>query len=92
MPYIKSELRKKFEIILFYFKVRKELQNMTAGEINYLLTIILDRQLGPSITYARANELIGVLECVKLEIYRQVISKYEDLKERENGTVYEKRN
>jgi len=39
--------------------------------------------------YADYNEVIGVLECVKQELYRKVISKYEDKKEKENGTVWE---
>ena len=41
--------------------------------------------------YARFNEMIGVLECCKLELYRRVISNYEDKKMRQNGDVYEDR-
>jgi len=33
-------------------------------------------------------EILGMLESIKLELYRKVISKYEDKKEKENGTVW----
>jgi hypothetical protein len=38
--------------------------------------------------YALLNELIGVLECAKLELYRRVASPYEDEKIQSNGDVY----
>lgn len=60
-----------------------------AGELNYAITALINKYLlefGES--YSRYNEVIGVLECVKLELYRRVISKYEDKKMKENGDVY----
>ena len=38
--------------------------------------------------YVKLNELIGVLECAKLELYRRVASPYEDEKVESNGDVY----
>jgi len=38
--------------------------------------------------YKRYNKAMGVLECIKQEFYRRVISKYEDQKIEENGDVY----
>jgi hypothetical protein len=39
-------------------------------------------------SYQNINELIGVLECAKLELYRRVASPYEDEKIQSNGDVY----
>ena len=40
------------------------------------------------ISYSRINELIGVLECAKIELYRRIAAPYEDDKSRINGDVY----
>jgi hypothetical protein len=39
--------------------------------------------------YANINEVIGVLECAKLEIYRRVAAPYEDEKIDQNGDVFD---
>lgn len=65
----------------------------TAGELNYSITMLINAYLtrqGES--YATYNELIGVLECAKLELYRRQIAGYEDLKMGLNGDVYTPRN
>jgi len=87
MPYIKKEDRKLFEQVLFPFKVNAKLNKLTAGELNYLITAIIERQLDNA-NYARYNELIGMLECCKLEFYRRMIAPYEDEKIKENTDVY----
>ena len=38
--------------------------------------------------YEWINEVIGVLECAKLELYRRVAAPYEDDKRLQNGDVY----
>jgi len=38
--------------------------------------------------YSNLNELIGVLECAKLELYRRVAAPYEDEKALINGDVF----
>jgi len=61
----------------------------TPGELNFRLTSIANGYLaarGPS--YATFNEVIGALECAKLEMYRRMIAPYEDRKMIENGDVY----
>ena len=87
MPYIKNEDRKKFKAVMFPFLVSAELNRLTAGELNYLFTRIIDRQLDGA-NYARYNEIIGALECCKLELYRRLLCPYEDKKKKENGDVY----
>lgn len=56
------------------------------GHINYIITkLILDTK--PD-CYKDFNAILGVLESVKLEMYRRIISAYEDKKIEENGDVY----
>ena len=38
--------------------------------------------------YYHYNQLIGVLECAKLELYRRLVTPYEDIKITDNGDVY----
>jgi hypothetical protein len=63
----------------------------TAGELNYSITRIVDRYLVDKggIRYAHPNEVVGALECAKLELYRRLAAPYEDEKMRESGDVYE---
>ena len=63
----------------------------TAGELNYAITIMLCRYIvsKENISYQVYNEVLGVLEAVKLELYRRCISPYEDLKCKSNGEVYD---
>jgi len=61
----------------------------TAGELNYAVTRLVDRYLSEKgLRYQHINEVIGVLECAKLELYRRIASPYEDTKIREEGDVY----
>ena len=60
------------------------------GELNYVITRCVDEYLsqkGP-IRYAAINEVIGVLECAKLELYRRIAVPYEDAKKEQSGDVY----
>jgi len=44
----------------------------TAGELNYVITKKIDSYLNrKGLSYANLNEVIGVLECAKLELYRR---------------------
>lgn len=59
----------------------------TAGEANYAITQLLRRAFAPT-SYAQFNEVIGILECCKLEMYRRAVAVYEDRKCKENGDVF----
>ena len=64
----------------------------SAGELNYLITLLLHEYLIMGLTplsYSRINEVIGVLECAKLELYRMIAAPYENKKRLENGPVSE---
>ena len=61
----------------------------TAGELNWLLTILINDYINKhGKSYQTLNEVIGVLECAKLELYRRVVSPYEEIKMQQNGDVY----
>jgi hypothetical protein len=62
----------------------------TAGELNYAITRLVDDYLiaRGGIRYAHLNEVVGALECAKLELYRRVAAPYEDAKRDETGDVY----
>ncbi len=60
----------------------------TAGELNFALTTVVRRYLGPSYNYAVLNDVLGALEGCKLEFYREVVAPYEDAKKAQNGRVY----
>ena len=88
MPYIKPERRPfvdKGQIGSFGNKG----QIGSFGDINYFISTVLEqclKQWGTS--YETINGLVGVLECVKLELYRRVAAPYETQKMLENGDVY----
>jgi hypothetical protein len=61
----------------------------TAGELNWLLTILINDYINKhGKSYQTLNEVIGVLECAKLELYRRVVSPYEETKMQQHGDVY----
>lgn len=64
-----------------------------AGELNYMLTKLVDEYMyenGKS--YKSMNDIVGALECAKLEIYRRIVGPYEDKKIAHNGDVYSREN
>lgn len=84
MPYIKTEKRIKLQPI-----VNKFTEDLTdPGELNYLITklaLTYLHQHGES--YQTFNDIIGVLEASKLELFRRKVALYEDGKIFENGDV-----
>lgn len=59
------------------------------GGLNYVITTKIDTYLKHvGVSYSTINEVIGVLECAKLELYRRIAAPYEDKKLAENGDVY----
>jgi len=61
------------------------------GELNYVITSIIDNYIGPSMRYSDINAVIGALECAKLELYRRLAAPNEDEKKEINGDVYQNR-
>jgi hypothetical protein len=92
MPYIKDNYRKELQesIDQLAQKIQVIHQNHPEqtrdGLLNFAVTELLN-EVFPDARYTDFNELIGFLECCKLEYYRKKIAPYEDLKEQENGSV-----
>lgn len=59
------------------------------GGLNYAITQVINSYIGlRGLSYQTINDVIGVLECAKLEAYRRIAVDYEDQKREENGDVY----
>lgn len=85
MPYISPKVREDLKHKLVYGG--RSIENV--GELNYMITRMVDQYLKDNdLSYSTINEVIGVLECAKLELYRRVASPYEDIKIAQNGDVY----
>jgi cystathionine beta-lyase family protein involved in aluminum resistance len=85
MPYISKSDRSDINQKIVY--AGRSIHN--TGELNYLVTRIIDEYIhAKGKSYTSINEVIGVLECAKLELYRRIAAPYEDLKIKENGDVY----
>lgn len=83
MPYIREDRR---------IEIEAGVKPQLAGELNYKITKTILEYLAiqktSHISYYMLNEILGVLEAVKLEFYRRVVASYEDQKIKENGDVY----
>lgn len=84
MPYIDSQRRKQLTEQcydeLFY-------NDLSAGDLNFIISKLLTEHLKRNFNYDKINELIGVLECAKLELYRRQAAPYEDMKMLANGDL-----
>lgn len=100
MPYIKREDRDLldpwiddlFGAMLVDNRVEGAEANreLKAGEYNYIITRLANYFLAEKgLNYANVNELIGALECAKLELYRRVAAVYEDKKIKQHGDAYD---
>ena len=87
MPYIKKEIR---GMLASTTKAIEQNPPVTVGDLNYIVTkaclAFLDKGLVKN--YQAYNDVIGALECCKLEMYRRAIAPYEDKKIAESGDVY----
>ena len=62
---------------------------LTQGDLNYCISKLIHYYLMDNdvLCYSNINEVVGVLECAKLELYRQIAAPYEDDKKSMNGPV-----
>jgi len=87
MPYIPQSDRGNYNgyIRAISIMLKKIDKNIQKGHLNYIITkLLLDTN--PQ-NYSDFNDLIGVLECAKLEMYGHKIRPYEDIKIMENGEI-----
>lgn len=85
MPYITKDKRTFLDLFINSCPVSESTE---PGILNYVITSIIIKALGPKPNYTKFNAMIGMIECVKQELYRRAVSKYEDQKIKENGDVY----
>ena len=93
MPYIEKQQRDELDI-----HIRRLLVDHP-GRLNYVISrLCIQHAHGPEnlVTndppnYEKWNEIIGVLECAKLEMYRRAVAPYEDTKAKLNGDVFPER-
>lgn len=79
MPYIPSTARENLKV---------NVPSNSPGTLNYTITKLCHNYIiQQGLSYAIVNEVIGVLECAKLELYRIVIAPYENKKQKENGNI-----
>ncbi len=89
MPYILKEKRAVLDpAVLELAEAFRKLDDdgNFAGNLNYVITRLFSA-LYPNPNYQRFNDIVGALECCKLELYRKKTAPYEDIKEQENGPV-----
>jgi hypothetical protein len=91
VPYVKQVIREELdepisELSEAILRLYKNEGRDRDGMLNYTITKML-LQTYPSVSYKIYNEIIGLLECCKLEFYRKQVADYEDEKEAENGKV-----
>jgi hypothetical protein len=94
MPYIKQEDRKTWDIVLKPLianlsaaNSKDKIDKLPPGEINYCLSKIIWALFDANPSYTNANNLVGVLECVKQEFIRRKLNFYEDQKITEHGDI-----
>jgi len=84
MPYIKQEQRPFIDLLARLFIG----DGLLTGRLNYFIFKVTKeyiKKAGES--YANYRDVIGELECAKLEIERRMLSKYEDKKIKQNGDI-----
>ena len=90
MPYIKPEDRDIYEPMLDVLMNELRYAENWKGDLNFIVSTILNDLLTAyGTSYSMLNDMVGVLECAKLELYRRMAAPYEDEKIDANGDVYE---
>lgn len=89
MPYIGPFERAQYDIYINNLVSSLEGSGFRPGHISYVITrMVLDVIKREGKSYMNYSEIVGVLECVKLELYRRAIGKYENKKIQESGDVF----
>ena len=94
MPYIhpitRIALDRYTEELINCLSERMESGVLIAGQLNYVISRIISRLVIKfGVKYSTLNEMIGVLECAKLEIYRRLAVPHENQAKERNGDVFD---
>ena len=85
MPYTPQKDREKFDPLIN--RLAEILNRGTDGDVNYVITRLVDLVYS-GMGYTQLNAALGVLEAVKQEYYRRVVTPYENERREQNGDVY----
>ena len=59
-----------------------------AGSFNFLIHQLMDEYIEQNgVSYQTYNDIVGAMDCAKMELYRRLVSPYEDKKILLNGDV-----
>ena len=79
MPYITQESRDNL------------VTAQNGGDLNYQISMLCARYIMEhGLRYKNISDVVGALEGAKQEFFRKVVDPYENLKEMQNGGVYNK--
>lgn len=88
MPYIARSDRQPYQDAIDELAKRiPEDHMLRPGHMNYVISLLIDRVYGNDMRYADHNEVIGILHCVALELYRRKTAPYEDEKIEAEGDL-----
>jgi hypothetical protein len=89
MPYISEDNRWSLDEVISELALALDGKLASTGEVNYTITkILLKTLLAGNARYDDYNRALGVLEAVKLEMYRRSAAPYEDKQVIQHGDVY----
>lgn len=86
MPYIEQERRDKFEKVINEL-LSANINDLSSGDINYIISSLIWKLFENNRSYSAINQIVGIIECVKLEFYRRLAAPYEDEKIVKNGDI-----
>lgn len=93
MPYIDQKQRARLDPLIYLLtrtlKADYPAGRDLAGPLNYVITRLLLDTLPDAQFYSRYALVMGIVETLKLEMYRRLVVPYEDKKAEENGDVYQ---
>lgn len=95
MPYIAQDRRLELDTTLRGLKlsISRISGGPKAGDMNYVITELLTEYAREKavydglLPYAVINEVVGILECAKLEFYRRAATPKEDQAIKDNGDI-----
>lgn len=93
MPYIPQEDRSAYDTLIGTLaeSLRRHEPSRRKGHANYVITQILRKAWGVDVaaneSYSGYADMIGTLECAKLEMYRRWVGPYEDTAIQRHGDI-----
>jgi hypothetical protein len=87
MPYIKEEARRFYDAEVDELIRKLKTVDFNPGDVNYIISRIAKADYESKKNYRTVNDVVGFFICAALEFYRKEAAPYEDIKEKENGSI-----